>query len=248
MQCQKLANLKRNNLTKESEMENDSNFALPESFKEADWAKDIKSVDDLCEKVDNQHKALSKRALPGENAPDDIWEQHIGKMKDVATKQDWADLVGEDNEIKDLFVNVGVAKKQAKPILDFIKSKEVKKYSPDEFNKLAAERLGKEKLDKATGVLGKLSEEKRNALLESTNEQLLQALDVFADVADVMAVPKSNIPLNPTNTGGSNQKVMNADGSLNKENYDKYLEEVESIPKSPERDSKVEAIRKKWGL
>lgn len=46
-------------------------------------------------------------------------------------------MVGEDNGIKDLFVNSGVAKKQAKPILDFLSRVKSKKYSPDEFNKLA---------------------------------------------------------------------------------------------------------------
>lgn len=229
-------------------MENDNNFVLPDAFKEKDWAKDVHSLEEACAKIDNQHVALSKRVLPGENAPEDIWEQHIGKMKDVAVKQDWTDLVGEDNEIKDLFINSGVAKKQAKPILDFIKSKEAKKYSPDEFNKLADEKIGKERLAKATGVLSKLPEDKRNALLNTTNDQLLQALDVFADVAEVMAIPKSEAPLNPTNTGGNNQKVMNADGKVNAENYDKYLDEVAAVPAGPDRFEKVESIRKKWGL
>lgn len=224
-------------------------FVLPDEYKEVQAVQGCKSVEDLCKKiVDSESfigKLKSERAMPTENDGDDVWGTFFGKTKAVADKQDWSDI---DADFAKVAKESGLVKQQAKPILDFINAEKDKKYDPETFKQQKAEKFrGRESsLNKIDAMLGKVSKESLDELLELNNDNLIKVYSAFAEIADKFGLEETKTP--PTsNTTTTSDKVFNSDGTVNAEMLEKMQDEILALPNTPDKQTKKQEIFKKYG-
>lgn len=57
-----------------------SSFSIPEEYSGKGWVEKIKSQDDLFKQIDNLDSLVGKRQIPGENAPDQEWNEFFSKI------------------------------------------------------------------------------------------------------------------------------------------------------------------------
>jgi hypothetical protein len=55
-------------------------FSIPEAYAEKGWASKIKTQDDLFKQIDNLDSMVGKRQTPGDDAPDEEWDEFFGKI------------------------------------------------------------------------------------------------------------------------------------------------------------------------
>lgn len=149
-------------------------FAVPEPYQSKDWAKGIKSVDDLWKLTDNAQSLIGKRpaGIPAADAPDAEWDKFyaaLGRPEspdkyqfgDVEGLPEWYDVGSIKQKAAQILHEAGIPQKQADKIFQkFIKAEleavgktkeswEAKQKELDaEFDKLVSETFG-DKYDQA---------------------------------------------------------------------------------------------------
>lgn len=231
-------------------MDGENQFVLPEEYKSTQSLQGVNSIAELCKKfVENESfigKLKSERAIPNETDGDDIWNQFIGKKRAIVEKQDFN---GIDESIAKVLKDSGIAKQEAKPLLDFLKAENDKRFDGEEWNRIKKDKfVGKEKLvENAETLLGRLSDEVKSDLKKVPNEVLAFVYSALGETADIFAVKE---PIAPTNNGSAFQptnSVYNADGSLNNEAFSKMQDEMIAVGNVPDKQERKDAIMKKWG-
>lgn len=229
-------------------MENNE-FVLPEEYKDVQAVQGCKSVEDLCKKiVDDESfigKLKSERAMPSETGSEEEWNTFFGKVKAVAEKQDWSDV---DESFAKIAKDAGLVKQQTKPILDFIQAQKDKEYDGNEWETKQAEMFkGREDvLGKINSMLSRVSQESRDALDGTKNDQLLKLYGVLGELAEKMAVKES--PATPSSTSAPDtSKVFDSNGNLNKEALSKMQDEILALPNTPNKNELKAEIMKKYG-
>lgn len=224
-------------------------FSIPDEYKDRGWATQIHSIDDLCRKVDNQEKYISKGQLPHKDSSAEDITNFTEKMKKYTAEQDYSELVGNDSELGQALRDSGVPKFQAKAVVDLIKGREAKNYSEEEFGKLLNEKFkGRESdLDKAKAVLKEMGEEKTTAFLSKRNDVVADMMDILAEVGkkyDVKtATAMAHISESPLGSQPSN--VLDWKKLETRQAFAKELDEWRS--RNDRTEEEYHAIMKKYG-
>ena len=80
-------------------MAEENDFTLPDEYKEKGWASQMHSIDDLCKKIDNQEKFISKGQLPHRDSSEQDIQAFEEKMKKYTSELDYSDLTGKDEDL-----------------------------------------------------------------------------------------------------------------------------------------------------
>lgn len=226
--------------------ENKIEFVVPDEYKDESWASQIHSLDDLCKKVSNQEKYISKGQLPHKDSSSADIENFVSKMRKYASDMDYSDLVGEDAELAKALKDEGVPKFQAKAVVDLIKSRESKNYSEEEFAKLLDEKFkGRgEDLAKAKEVLKEVGQEKTTALLSKRNDVVADVFDIIAEIGK-----KYNVSGESAVAKLSENKSTGAETVKSGINSDYYKEMQEKYYNNPQATEETKrAIMRRYGI
>ena len=219
---------------------------IPEEYKDRAWASQLKSMDDVFRKIDNQDKYISKGQLPHKDSSSEDIENFVNKMKKYSAGVDYTDLVGEDAELAKALKDEGVPKFQAKAVVDLIKSRESKNYSEEEFAKLLDEKFkGRgEDLAKAKEVLKEVGQEKTTALLSKRNDVVADVFDIIAEIGK-----KYNVSGESAVAKLSENKSTGAETVKSGINSDYYKEMQEKYYNNPQATEETKrAIMRRYGI
>lgn len=231
-------------------MAEENDFTLPDEYKEKGWASQMHSIDDLCKKIDNQEKFISKGQLPHRDSSEQDIEEFTKKMQKYTADLDYSDMTGKDEDLAKALKESGVPKFQAKRVVDLIKSREAKEYGEEEFEKLLGERFKEDEdgLKQAKAVLKEIGGEKVTKLLSKRNDDIADVMEVIA------AVGKKYIADNKSAmaklTEGGNGTGSSNGGSQPKGICKEYYDELnEKYYNNPHADEEVKrSIMRKYGI
>lgn len=231
-------------------MEDDkNNFTLPDEYKDKAWASQVHSLDDLCKKIDNQEKFISKGQLPHRDSSEQDIQAFEEKMKKYTAELDYTDLTGDDKDLEKALKESGVPKFQAKEVVKLIKSREAKEYGEEEFEKLLGERF-KDRgadLEQAKKLLRELGTEKSTKILNKRNDDVADVMEVLAEVGKKYAADTANAMAKLSNGGNG---VSGSGSSTPKGICKEYLDELnETYYNNPQADEEVKrSIMRKYGI
>jgi hypothetical protein len=219
---------------------------IPEEYKTKSWANQLKSIDDVFKKIDNQEKYISKGQLPHKDSSEEDINTFVQKMKNYTSTLDYSDITKDESLATTLKEN-GVPKFQAKSIVELLSSREQKQYSEEEFESLIKEKFkGREDdLLKAKSVLKELGEEKSNQLLSRKNEDAVEIMDILSDIGKKYGINTDNAmsKLSDKSTGSNPTNVFDP------KDLDGYYKDMEknfyNNPSATNEDKR--RIMKKWG-
>lgn len=231
-------------------MADENDFTLPDEYKEKGWASQMHSIDDLCKKIDNQEKYISKGQLPHRDSSESDIEEFTKKMQKYTADLDYTDLTGNDKDLEKALKESGVPKFQAKEVVKLIKSREAKEYGEEEFEKLLGERFKEDQdgLKQAKAVLQEVGGDKVAKLLSKRNDDIADVMEVIA------AVGKKYIADNKSAmaklTEGGNGAGSGNGGSQPKGICKEYYDELnEKYYNNPHADEEVKrSIMRKYGI
>ena len=134
--------------------------------------------------------------------------------------------------------------------MDFLKSEQEKKFDKTDFDvkKTAAFKDKPDALKSVEAILDQLSDENKQNIAALDNDGLLKAYHALAEVAEKMAIKEATAAPASTATGSGTFAAFNADSSVNKENFSKFLDEMWAVKSGPNAEAERDAIRKKYGV
>lgn len=224
-------------------------FSIPEEYKDKAWASQMHSLDDLCKKIDNQEKFISKGQLPHRDSSESDLNAFSEKMKKYTAELDYSDLTGKDEDLAKALKESGVPKFQAKAVVDLIKSREAKEYGEEEFNNLLSEKFkGRESdLEKAKSMLKEMGEEKSKRILSKHNDDAVEIMDILAEVSKKYNVSPATAMAKLSESPMGSQPMTGLDWSK-PETKKAYMAELDAWYKNPHAtEADKQAIMKKYG-
>lgn len=96
-------------------------FTIPDEYKEKGWAKNIKSLEDLCKMNDNAQVLIGKKTIgiPSEEATEQELTDFYSKIRPQNQADYKVELDGEDKDLfEKLFYDNGLSQRQAKALVD----------------------------------------------------------------------------------------------------------------------------------
>ena len=229
----------------------DDNFVLPEEYKDKAWASQVHSLDDLCKKIDNQEKFISKGQLPHRDSSEADIQAFEEKMKKYTSELDYSDLTGKDEDLAKALKESGVPKFQAKAVVDLIKSREAKEYGEEEFEKVLGERFKNDEdgLKQAKAVLKEIGGDKVSKLLSKRNDDIADVMEVIAAVGKKYIAENKSAMAKLTD-GGNGTGGNGGDDTASKGICKEYLDELnEKYYNNPHADEEVKrSIMRKYGI
>lgn len=224
-------------------------FTIPEEYKDKAWASQMHSLDDLCKKIDNQEKYISKGQLPHKDSSEADLTTFSDKMKKYTSELDYSDLVGKDEELGKALKESGVPKFQAKAVVDLIKGREAKEYGEEEFESLLKQKFnGRESdLNKAKEVLKEIGQEKTTALLSKRNDVVADVMEIIAEVGKKYGIGSATAmaKLSESPLGAQQSSALDWSNPETKKAYFKEIEAWHNNPMATEEEKR--AIMKKYG-
>lgn len=227
-------------------VENNQEFSVPDDYKDAGWASNIHSIDDLWSQHANAQKLIGKKTIgiPTDDSSEDEINEFYSKVRPEAEDKYDIDL-GEDTEVfRKIFYDNGISARQAKSITEAYKES-VRKvseglFSEDGFKNVMQETLGddyKEKIEKVNGFLKQYG--KKSALAEIDqlpNETLGLVYSLINLTMDKYAVKE---------LGSVNQK-----SALNSEkDMTEYMQKMQALDNDPfVTQEKRDALRREYGI
>lgn len=227
-------------------VENNQEFSIPDDYKDAGWASNIHSIDDLWSQHANAQKLIGKKTIgiPTDDSSEDEINEFYSKVRPEAEDKYDIDL-GEDTEVfRKIFYDNGISARQAKSITEAYKES-VRKvseglFSEDGFKNVMQETLGddyKEKIEKVNGFLKQYG--KKSALAEIDqlpNETLGLVYSLINLTMDKYAVKE---------LGSVNQK-----SALNSEkDMTEYMQKMQALDNDPfVTQEKRDALRREYGI
>lgn len=165
-------------------------FTIPEQYKSKNWAKNIKSLDDLYKSYDNAQSLIGKKTI---GIPDfeKASEEEIKSFYDKLTPKTIEDyefseeMTQEEKEFYgNLFKDNGVNKKSAQAMISTFKNYLNSFYDNDAFIGELKDRFGtdyKERVNDTTKVLQKYFPKEDQKILDNLPNKMLCAMLQFAD-------------------------------------------------------------------
>ena len=246
MENENIENVVENNEVIE---ESKPTFVIPDEYKNKGWASQMHSIEDMCKKIDNQEKYISKGQLPHRDSSESDIEAFSEKMKKYTSELDYSDLVGKDEDLAKALKESGVPKFQAKAVVDLIKSREAKSYGEEEFANLLQEKFkGRESdLEKAKGMLKEMGEEKAQRILSKHNDDAVEIMDILAEVSKKYNVSTATAMAKLSESPMGTQPSTGVDWSK-PETKKAYMAELDAWYKNPlATEADKQAIMKKYG-
>ena len=232
--------------TQPVENNQETEFSIPDDYKDAGWASNIHSIEDLWTQHANAQKLIGKKTIgiPTDDSSEDEINEFYSKVRPEAEDKYDIDL-GEDTEVfRKIFYDNGISARQAKSITEAYKES-VRKvseglFSEDGFKNVMQETLGddyKEKIEKVNGFLKQYG--KKSALAEIDqlpNETLGLVYSLINLTMDKYAVKE---------LGSVNQK-----SALNSEkDMTEYMQKMKALDSDPfVTQEKRDALRREYGI
>ena len=235
-------------------MENENNngapqFVIPDEYKDKAWASQMHSIDDMCKKIDNQERYISKGQLPHRDSSESDIEEFTKKMQKYTADLDYSDLTGQDADLAKALKDSGVPKFQAKAVVDLIKGREAKNYGEEEFDKILHERFKNRDgdLEQARALLKELGSEKSAKILSKRNDDVADVMEVLAEVGKKYAANTTSAMGKLTDSGNGS---VSSQASQPKGICTEYLQELrEKYYDNPHADEDVKrSIMRKYGI
>lgn len=151
----------------------DDGFAVPEAYKDAGWASNIKSVNDLWEQHANAQKLIGKKTIgiPSADSSEAEIAEFYSHLRPQEAKDYEIDLGDDTEEFQKVFYENGISARQAKAITEAYKENVRRAseglFSEENFKAVMHDTLGddyKEKIEKVNGFLKQYG--KKSALAE----------------------------------------------------------------------------------
>ena len=100
-----------------------SDFVVPEAYKDAGWASNIHSVDDLWTQHANAQKLIGKKTIgiPNADSSEQEYEDFYSKVRPESMDGYDIDLADDTEMFKDIFYKNGISARQAKAITEAYK-------------------------------------------------------------------------------------------------------------------------------
>lgn len=178
-----------------------SDFSIPDNYKEAKWAQNIKSSDDLWKQMNDAQGLIGKKSIPSHDSSDEEWADFYSKMRpESADKYEFSlpegleidndneEVKAENEFIREMFHKYGLSQKQAAGLYqDYTAFKLGQNPSEEEiaaqkeeqdrdFEAKAKEAFGdktKEVMKEASREFASLSEEAQGEMNGLSNESLI---------------------------------------------------------------------------
>ncbi len=221
-------------------------FAVPEEYKDAGWANNIKSYDDLWKQHDNAQKLIGRKTIgipTADSSEDEVLEFYAKVRPETAEKYD-LDL-GEDTEaFRKIFFDNGISERQAKAITEAYKESVRKAseglFSETGFKDVMKSSLGEDyqsKIEKVNGFLKQYG--KKSALDEIEklpNETLGLIYGLINLTMDKYAVKELGTV--STKSAMSNEKDLG-----------EYMKKMMALDSDPfVTQEKRDALRREYGI
>jgi hypothetical protein len=233
-------------------------FEVPETYQGEEWAKNIKSTEDLWEQTHNAQQAIGKKEInkiPGEDASDEEVTEFHSKLKPAEYSIDDEDKKVFDTEerqkgLTDTADKLNLSKHQFKQFKELAKA-EAAKNTPEAFEKAANEFFGGK--DKADEALGKAQEhiekhgdkEYWEALKTQPKETVFKMVKWINNIAKIYGIdPLSKANVDQTKTNGN----VEAKDTFVQADYNKLVQDYmgeKDMAKKAEKEVTMKAYLKR---
>lgn len=221
-------------------------FTIPDDYKDAGWASNIHSVDDLWSQHANAQKLIGKKTIgiPTEDSSEEEISEFYSKVRPEAEDKYDIDL-GDDTEMfKKIFYENGISARQAKSITEAYKES-VRKvsdglFSEEGFKEVMKDTLGdeyKDKIEKVNGFLKQYGKKSALAQLDQLPNETLGLIYGLIDLTmDKYAVKE---------LGSVNQKsALTSDKDMTE-----YMQKMQALDNDPfVTQEKRDALRREYGI
>lgn len=223
-------------------------FSVPEEYKDAGWAKNINSYDDLWKMNANAQSLIGKKTIgiPDERSSDDEWNSFYEKTRPHEPKDYNFDFEGSDKEFYEkLFYDNGISSRQAKGIIGAYQERMkqvVSSMTSDEgFKKEMQTRFGDKYEDRVKSLSSLIAREASGddkKVLESMPNNVLGIMyGVLDKIATRYAIKDSD-----TSTAGK------SGFSSGQADYAAYVKEAEALTHRPHTTADIDALKMKYNI
>ncbi len=231
-------------------VESISEFSVPEAYKEAGWAKNIHSVEDLWSQHANAQTLIGRKTvgIPGADASEQEVLDFYAKIRPESQDDYDFDLDSDDDNalFKDIFYKNGISSKQAKAIVDGYKEA-VRKSSEPLYSAVGFDRVMKEEL--GGEYKGRLEEINKFLKLNAKPSQLDILEDAPNDVLGLVysLISKTMDKYAVKELGSVEQKPIAASSST--EAMTEYMKEKSALERNPFTTSaQLDELKRKYGV
>lgn len=228
----------------------ETEFTVPDEYKDAGWAKNIHSVGDLWSQHANAQHLIGRKTI-GIPTSDSSEQEYIDfYSKTRPESQDGYDFDLEDDSdnamFKELFYNNGISARQAKSLIDGYKDSIRKNsevlYSAEGFETTMKNELGNEYKDRLDEINKFLKVNARpsqlDALENAPNEILGLVYGLINKTMDKYAVKE---------LGAAEQKPVNASSSV--DSLTEYMKEKSKLEQNPfTTTEQLEDLKRRYGV
>lgn len=225
-------------------------FAIPDNYKEAGWAKNIKSYDDLWKQHENAQKLIGRKTIgiPTADSSEEEIEQFYSKVRPETVDGYDFDLADDTDFFKDIFYKSGISARQAKTLTEAYKESVRKAsenlYSESGFKEVMKNTLGDDystKIEKVNAFLKQYGKKSAlNEIEQLPNETLGLVYGLINLTMDKYAVKE----LGSVSSGVEQKSAM-----TNEKDMQEYMNEMLALDRDPfVSKEKKDAIRRKYGF
>lgn len=221
-------------------------FTIPDDYKDAGWASNIHSVEDLWSQHANAQKLIGKKTIgiPTEDSSEEEISEFYSKVRPETEDKYDIDL-GDDTEMfRKIFYENGISARQAKSITEAYKES-VRKvsdglFSEEGFKEIMKDTLGdeyKDKIEKVNGFLKQYGKKSALAQLDQLPNETLGLIYGLIDLTmDKYAVKE---------LGSVNQKsALTSDKDMTE-----YMQKMQALDNDPfVTQEKRDALRREYGI
>ena len=225
-------------------------FAIPDSYKEAGWAKNIKSYDDLWKQHENAQKLIGRKTIgiPTSDSSEEEIEQFYAKVRPESLDGYDFDLAEDTDFFKDVFYKSGISARQAKALTDAYKESVRKSteslYSENGFKEVMKNALGDEYSTKIEKVNAFLKQYGKKSALDEIEQLPNETLGLLYGLINLTMDKYAVKELGSVSNGIEQKSAMN-----NEKDMAEYMQEMMALDKDPfVSKEKKDAIRRKYGF
>ena len=221
-------------------------FSIPDEYKDAGWARNIKSVDDLWKMNANAQSLIGKKTIgiPDDKSTPEEWQGFYSKLRPEKAEDYNLDFKGEDKAFYEkLFYDNGISSKQAGNIISAYKER---------MEKAANSFLSEEGF--ATEMKGRFGDNYEDKVLKITNLIKSEAKKEDASVLDAMPNNVLGVMYNILDRIMERYAIKDTDtGKAGKsapvqQDFDGYLKAMAELERKPHTVSDVIAVKSKFGI
>jgi hypothetical protein len=221
-------------------------FAVPEEYKNAGWASNIKSYDDLWKQHDNAQKLIGRKTIgiPNADSSEDEIQEFYSKVRPENSDKYDFDLGDDTEAFRKIFYDNGVSERQAKAITEAYKESVRKAseglYSEEGFKETMEEALGEDYQKKIEKVNGFLKQYGRKSALAEIDKLPNETLGLVYGLINLTMDKYAVKELGTVNT----KSAMS-----NEKDLGEYMKKMMALDSDPfVTQEKRDALRREYGI